>query len=70
MAASRPQRANAGNKIAQLLEDEQEDDFYKTSVSSCDTIFVCKSISYVSSMEASMKSRMTMIMSKLVFPES
>lgn len=31
MAASRERRANAGSKIARLLnEEEEEDDFYKT----------------------------------------
>lgn len=30
MAASRERRANAGNKIARLLNEEEEDDFYKT----------------------------------------
>lgn len=30
MAATRSRRHNAGNKIAKLL-DEEEDDFYKTS---------------------------------------
>ncbi|XP_037944676.1 vacuolar protein sorting-associated protein 72 homolog [Teleopsis dalmanni] len=31
MAAARSRRANAGHKIAQLLEEEGEDEFYKTS---------------------------------------
>lgn len=31
MAASRERRHNAGNKIARLLDEEEEDDFYKTS---------------------------------------
>ncbi|XP_017847561.1 vacuolar protein sorting-associated protein 72 homolog [Drosophila busckii] len=31
MAASRSRRNNAGNKIATLLDDEEEDEFYKTS---------------------------------------
>lgn len=31
MAASRSRRNNAGNKIAHLLNEEEEDDFYKTS---------------------------------------
>lgn len=30
MAASRERRSNAGNRIARLLDDEEEDDFYKT----------------------------------------
>ncbi|CAB0034869.1 unnamed protein product [Trichogramma brassicae] len=31
MAASRPRRSNAGNKMAKLLNEEEEDDFYKTT---------------------------------------
>ncbi|XP_058467855.1 vacuolar protein sorting-associated protein 72 homolog [Malaya genurostris] len=31
MAANRERRANAGNRIAKLLDDEEEDEFYKTS---------------------------------------
>lgn len=31
MAASRPQRINAGNRMAKLLDEEEEDDFYKTT---------------------------------------
>jgi len=31
MAATRERRGNAGNKIASLLDEEEEDDFYKTS---------------------------------------
>lgn len=31
MAAKRERRSNAGNKISKLLDDEEEDDFYKTS---------------------------------------
>lgn len=31
MAASRERRANAGNRIAKLLDEEEEDEFYKTS---------------------------------------
>lgn len=30
MAASREKRANAGNKIATLLDAEEEDEFYQT----------------------------------------
>lgn len=30
MAATRERRSNAGSKIAGLLNDEEEDDFYKT----------------------------------------
>lgn len=31
MAATRERRGNAGNKMAKLLDEEEEDDFYKTS---------------------------------------
>ncbi|KAL7293857.1 hypothetical protein TKK_0012912 [Trichogramma kaykai] len=31
MASSRPRRSNAGNKMAKLLNEEEEDDFYKTT---------------------------------------
>ncbi|XP_053698241.1 vacuolar protein sorting-associated protein 72 homolog [Sabethes cyaneus] len=31
MAANRERRSNAGNRIAKLLDDEEEDEFYKTS---------------------------------------
>ena len=31
MAAEREKRSNAGNKMASLLEAEDEDDFYKTT---------------------------------------
>lgn len=31
MAATRERRHNAGNKISRLLDEEEEDDFYKTS---------------------------------------
>lgn len=31
MAASRVRRSNAGNRISKLLDEEEEDDFYKTS---------------------------------------
>ncbi|XP_055615463.1 vacuolar protein sorting-associated protein 72 homolog [Toxorhynchites rutilus septentrionalis] len=31
MAASRERRSNAGNRIAKLLDEEEEDEFYKTS---------------------------------------
>lgn len=31
MAASRERRGNAGAKMASLLDEEEEDDFYKTS---------------------------------------
>lgn len=31
MAATRERRGNAGNKMSTLLDEEEEDDFYKTS---------------------------------------
>lgn len=31
MAATREKRSNAGAKMARLLDDEEEDDFYKTT---------------------------------------
>lgn len=31
MAAKRERRANAGNKLDKLLNEEEEDEFYKTS---------------------------------------
>ncbi len=31
MAATRERRGNAGNKMDKLLDEEEEDDFYKTS---------------------------------------
>ena len=31
MAAHRSRRSNAGNKISKLLDNEEEDEFYKTS---------------------------------------
>lgn len=31
MAATRARRANAGTRIAKLLDEEEEDEFYKTS---------------------------------------
>lgn len=31
MAANRERRSNAGNRIAKLLDEEEEDEFYKTS---------------------------------------
>lgn len=64
MAASRPQRANAGNKIAQLLEDEQEDDFYKTSVSLDKNLFGRKIMVFPFSTADSRKSKMIMTTSK------
>lgn len=29
--AKRERRANAGNRMAKMLDDEEEDDFYKTT---------------------------------------
>ena len=31
MAATREKRSNAGSKMARLLDDEDEDEFYKTT---------------------------------------
>ena len=31
MAASRSQRSSAGNRMSQLLDEEEEDEFYKTT---------------------------------------
>lgn len=31
MALARERRVNAGNKMAKLLNEEEEDDFYKTT---------------------------------------
>lgn len=31
MAATRERRGNAGSKMSKLLNEEEEDDFYKTS---------------------------------------
>ena len=31
LATSRERRANAGSKMARLLDEEEEDDFYKTT---------------------------------------
>ena len=31
MAAARERRGNAGSKMAKLLNEEEEDDFYKTT---------------------------------------
>lgn len=31
MAANRDKRANAGNRLSKLLNEEEEDDFYKTT---------------------------------------
>lgn len=31
MAANRERRVTAGNKLAKLLNEEEEDDFYKTT---------------------------------------
>lgn len=31
LASTREKRSNAGNRMSRLLEEEQEDDFYKTT---------------------------------------
>lgn len=31
MAAQRERRSNAGNRMSKLMEDEEEDEFYKTT---------------------------------------
>ncbi|XP_011166955.1 vacuolar protein sorting-associated protein 72 homolog [Solenopsis invicta] len=38
MAATREKRANAGNKMARLLNEEEEDDFYKTTYGGFDEV--------------------------------
>ncbi|EFN71247.1 Vacuolar protein sorting-associated protein 72-like protein [Camponotus floridanus] len=38
MAATRQKRANAGNKMARLLNEEEEDDFYKTTYGGFDEV--------------------------------
>ncbi|KAL0118522.1 hypothetical protein PUN28_009295 [Cardiocondyla obscurior] len=38
MAAARAKRANAGNKMARLLNEEEEDDFYKTTYGGFDEV--------------------------------
>lgn len=38
MAAAREKRANAGNKMARLLNEEEEDDFYKTTYGGFDEV--------------------------------
>ncbi|EZA60273.1 Vacuolar protein sorting-associated protein 72-like protein [Ooceraea biroi] len=38
MAATRERRANAGNKMARLLNEEEEDDFYKTTYGGFDEV--------------------------------
>ncbi|KAK2582600.1 hypothetical protein KPH14_004888 [Odynerus spinipes] len=38
MASTRERRANAGNKMAKLLNEEEEDDFYKTTYGGFDEI--------------------------------
>lgn len=38
MAAMREKRANAGNKMARLLNEEEEDDFYKTTYGGFDEV--------------------------------
>lgn len=38
MAATREKRANAGTKMARLLNEEEEDDFYKTTYGGFDEV--------------------------------
>lgn len=38
MAATREKRTNAGNKMAKLLNEEEEDDFYKTTYGGFDEV--------------------------------
>lgn len=38
MAASREKRSNAGSKLAKLLNEEEEDEFYKTTYGGFDEI--------------------------------
>lgn len=38
MAAKRERRTNAGNKMAKLLNEEEEDDFYKTTYGGFDEV--------------------------------
>lgn len=54
MAATREKRANAGNKMARLLNEEEEDDFYKTTYGGFDEVdqdhdymFVSANVSYI-----------------------
>lgn len=54
MAATREKRANAGNKMARLLNEEEEDDFYKTTYGGFDEVdqdhdymFVASSNDYI-----------------------
>lgn len=38
MAATREKRSNAGNKMARLLNEEEEDEFYKTTYGGFDEV--------------------------------
>lgn len=38
MAAARERRSNAGNKMARLLNEEEEDEFYKTTYGGFDEV--------------------------------
>lgn len=38
MAATRERRSNAGNKMARLLNEEEEDEFYKTTYGGFDEV--------------------------------
>lgn len=41
MAASREKRVTAGNRMARLLEAEDEDDFYKTTYGGFEEVGAC-----------------------------
>lgn len=41
MAASRERRANAGSKMARLIDEEEEDEFYSTTYGGFDEVRVC-----------------------------
>lgn len=38
MASSRERRSNAGNRLAKLLNEEEEDEFYKTTYGGFDEV--------------------------------
>lgn len=41
LAFSRDRRSNAGNRMSRLLEEEDEDDFYKTTYGGFDEASAC-----------------------------
>ena len=41
LASSRDRRSNAGNRMSRLLEEEDEDDFYKTTYGGFDEASAC-----------------------------